>query len=225
MTHPSEPIPGSDEQVLARSLGQPEAFGELYGRHFAAVYRYVAGRLGPDAADDLAAETFLTAFRHRARFDPARGTVRPWLFGLATNLVAQHRRAESRWYAALARVGADPLSAPATRPSDEDRIADRVAAAQARPALAAALARLPARDRDALLLVAVGDLSYAEAAFALGIAEGTVGSRLTRARRAIIAALGPADDPAPPAHVAPPAHPAPPSALTADGRPATLWRS
>jgi len=61
------------------SLDRPEVFGELYARHFAAIYRYVAGRLGPDAADDLAAETFLAAFRRRHRFDPARGAVRPWL--------------------------------------------------------------------------------------------------------------------------------------------------
>ena len=61
------------------SLDRPEVFGELYARHFDAIYRYVAGRLGPDAADDLAAETFLAAFRRRHRFDPARGAVRPWL--------------------------------------------------------------------------------------------------------------------------------------------------
>jgi RNA polymerase sigma factor (sigma-70 family) len=195
------------------SLGQPEVFGEVYARHFAAVYRYVAGRLGPDAADDLAAETFLAAFRRRHRFDPARGTVRPWLFGMATNLVAQHRRSESRWYAALARAGADPLIAPSASAGEEDRIADRIAASQARPALAAVLARLPDRDRDVLLLVAVGGLSYAEVAFALGIPEGTVGSRLNRARHKIIAALGGASDPASP------------SALTSDGFPATLWRS
>jgi RNA polymerase sigma factor (sigma-70 family) len=217
MTHPSDavlgagatgswPGRGTDEQVLAMSLHQPEVFGELYARHFAVVHLYVAGRLGPDAADDLAAETFLTAFRRRHRFDPARGAVRPWLFGIATNLVARHRRAESRWYAALARAGSDPLVAPAARPSDEDRIADRVAASQARPLLAAALARLPDRDRDVLLLVAVGGLSYAEVGFALGIPEGTVGSRLSRARRKIIAVLGQ-------------------SGLTAGGFPATLWRN
>jgi RNA polymerase sigma-70 factor (ECF subfamily) len=217
MTHPSDavlgagatgssPGRGTDEQVLAMSLHQPEVFGELYARHFAAVYRYVAGRLGPDAADDLAAETFLAAFRRRHRFDPARGAVKPWLFGMATNLVARQRRAESRWYTALARAGSDPLVAPAARPSDEDLVADRVAASQARPLLAAALARLPDRDRDVLLLVAVGGLSYAEVAFALGIPEGTVGSRLSRARRKIIAALDQ-------------------SALTADGFPATLWRN
>jgi RNA polymerase sigma-70 factor (ECF subfamily) len=208
----TRPGTGTDESIVALSLDRPEAFGELYARHFAAVYRYVAGRLGPDAADDLAAETFLAAFRHRHRFDPARGTVRPWLFGMATNLIAQHHRAESRWYTALARAGADPLITPSSASGDEDRIAERVAASQARPALAAVLTRLPDRDRDVLLLVAVGGLSYAEVAFALGIPEGTVGSRLNRARRRVIAALAGVSDPASP------------SALTADGFTATLWR-
>jgi RNA polymerase sigma factor (sigma-70 family) len=183
VTHPF------DEEVLAESLRSPEVFGELYARHFASVYRYVAGRLGPDVADDLAAETFLAAFRRRAKFDPARGAVRPWLYGIATNLVAQHHRSESRWYAALARAGADPLLLARTESGDEDRIADRVTAARARPALAAALSRLPDRDRDVLLLTAIGGLSYAEVAFALAIPEGTVGSRLSRARRKIIASL------------------------------------
>jgi RNA polymerase sigma factor (sigma-70 family) len=183
----NHPDSGTDEDVLADSLRSPEAFGELYTRHFASVYRYVAGRLGPDVADDLAAETFLAAFRRRAKFDPDRGSVRPWLYGIATNLVAQHHRSESRWYAALARAGADPLLPIAG--SEEDRIADRVTAARARPALAAALSGLPDRDRDVLLLTAIGGLSYAEVAFALAIPEGTVGSRLSRARRKIIAAL------------------------------------
>lgn len=205
MTHPFDVAPGSgipadpwpdrldsgpDEEVLAESLRSPEAFGELYTRHFASVYRYLAGRLGPDAADDLAAETFLAAFRRRAKFDPARGAVRPWLYGIATNLVAQHHRSESRWYAALARAAADPILLARTEGSEEDRTADRVTASLARPTLAAALSRLPDRDRDVLLLTAIGGLSYSEVAFALAIPEGTVGSRLNRARRKIIAALG-----------------------------------
>ena len=181
---------GTDEEMLAESLRRPEAFGELYTRHFTAVYRYLAGRLGPDVADDLAADTFLAAFRRRAAFDAGRGMVRSWLFGIATNLVARHRRAESRWYLALARAGADPLAVVGAAGWDEDLIADRLTASRVRPALTAALAGLPARDRDVLLLTAIGDMSYAEVAFALGIPEGTVGSRLSRARRKIIGALG-----------------------------------
>jgi Sigma-70 region 2 len=67
----------TDEAVLAESLSSPESFGELYSRYFDEIYRYMAGRLGPDAADDLAAETFLAAFRRRSTFDPGIGAVRP----------------------------------------------------------------------------------------------------------------------------------------------------
>ena len=180
--------PGADEAVLAESLSCPDRFGELYSRYFAEIYRYLAGRLGPDAADDLAADTFLAAFGRRATFDPARGTVRPWLYGIATKLVAGHRRAESRRYAALARLGADQAV-----PDEEERIAERVAAWQARRSLAGALARLADADRDVLLLVALAGLSYAETGFALSIPEGTVASRLNRARRRLVSALGGTD--------------------------------
>lgn len=138
---------GTDEAVLAESLACPELFGELYARHFADIYRYMAARLGPDVADDLAAETFLAAFRRKHTFDPRLGAVRPWLYGIATNLIAGHRRAESRRYAALARIGID-----AAVQDDEEQIAQRLTAWQARRSLARALARLPDRDRDVLLL-------------------------------------------------------------------------
>jgi Sigma-70 region 2 len=97
-----------DAAVLAESLRQPEWFGRIYDRHFPDIYRYIASRLGPDDAGDLTADTFIDAFRRRASFDSSRGAVRPWLFGIATRLVAQHRRAEARRYRALARTPAEP---------------------------------------------------------------------------------------------------------------------
>lgn len=98
------PVAASDAAVLGESLLRPERFAVIYGRYFAEIYRYVAGRLGRDAADDLAAEAFLTAFRRRTSFDPVLGSVRPWLYGIATNLVAQ-RRDEIRRYRALGKCG------------------------------------------------------------------------------------------------------------------------
>jgi hypothetical protein len=100
-----------DFAALAQSLRQAEHFSHIYDRHFPGVYAYIASRLGPDEAEDLTAETFTDAFRRRASFDSARGTVRPWLFGIATRLVAQHRRAEARRYRALARITAEPAAA------------------------------------------------------------------------------------------------------------------
>ncbi|MGW7339905.1 RNA polymerase sigma factor [Streptomyces sp. NPDC054808] len=182
----------SDASVIARSRDEPEAFAALFDRHADAVHRYVARRLGGEVADDLVAETFTTAFQQRHRYDPARGAgddARPWLFGIATNLVGRHRRAEARRFKAMARV-------PALADHDEplaDRAADRVVARAVRRELAAALAALPARHRDVLLLVAWGDLGYGEAAQALGIPVGTVRSRLHRARGKLREALGGSD--------------------------------
>ena len=180
----ADPV-SDDAAVLAESLRQPERFGHIYDRHFPGIYRYIESRLGSDEADDLTAETFIDAFRRRASFDPARGTVRPWLFGIATNLVAQHRRAEARRYRALIRTPAE------TDPGGhDDRVAARVSAQALRGPLLRALAGLSDDDRDVLLLIALGGLSYEEVAAALSIPLGTVASRLSRARRKVRGVLG-----------------------------------
>jgi Sigma-70 region 2 len=74
---PDRPDAPDDAAVLQASKHAPEEFTEIFHRYFAEIHRYVARRLGADAADDIAAETFLIAFRKRERFDPARGAVRP----------------------------------------------------------------------------------------------------------------------------------------------------
>ena len=177
--------PVSDDAVLAESLRQPERFGQIYDRHFPGIYRYIASRLGAGEADDLTAETFIDAFRRRASFDPSRGAVRAWLFGIATRLVAQHRRAEARRYRALARTPAEPDPG-----GHDERVAARVSAQARRKPLMRALAGLSDDDRDVLLLIALGGLSYQEVAAALSIPPGTVASRLNRARRKVRDVLG-----------------------------------
>jgi RNA polymerase sigma-70 factor (ECF subfamily) len=173
--------------AVARSLRDPDQFAAIYESHFAEVYRYLAGRLGRGVAEDLAAETFLIAFRKRDRFDPALGRVRPWLYGIATILVGQHRREETRRYRALARAGRRALD---SEESHDDRVADAVTAERLGRQLAAALADLGHGDRDVLLLIAISELSHQEVGLALDIPTGTVGSRLNRARRALREALG-----------------------------------
>ena len=176
----------TDAAVVAESLHRPERFAAIYDRYFAEIYRYVAGRLGPDVADDLAAETFTDAFRKRAQFQPSRGALRPWLYGIATNLVARHRRVEARRLNAVARADRRASAEPGDL---AELAAARVSAQQLRQPLARALAQLPDHDRDVLLLVSLADLSYEEVAAALGIPAGTVGSRLNRARRKVRTAL------------------------------------
>ncbi|MEO3825944.1 RNA polymerase sigma factor [Actinomadura sp. B10D3] len=175
----------ADAEAIVRSRRDPAAFTEIFHRHFAAIHGYAARRLGVDAADDIAAETFLAAFRKRGRFDPARGSVRPWLYGIATRLIGLHRRAEGRRFRALARTPADHFE-----DGHEDRVTARVTAGGAGADLADALAGLPRGDRDVLLLVALADLSYEEVGQALGLKTGTVASRLHRARRRLRESLG-----------------------------------
>ncbi|MEU4292605.1 RNA polymerase sigma factor [Kribbella sp. NPDC026596] len=170
----------ADGRALEASVREPDRFTVIFDRYFGQVHGYVARRLGIDVADDLAAETFLIAFRQRERFDRRNGVVRAWLYGIATNLIRRHRRDEVRAWRALAKL---PLPIPASAP--EDRIAAQVTAQGASRELAAALATLNAKDREVLLLVALGDLTYDEVAAALGIAYGTVCSRLSRARRTL----------------------------------------
>jgi RNA polymerase sigma factor (sigma-70 family) len=161
-----------------------ETFTAVFDRHFGAVHGYVARRLGRDVADDVAAETFLTAFRLQDRFDTSRGDRLAWLYGIATNLIRRHRRDEVRGYRAMARL--EPVDAVA---SHDERVVTRVNAEQLRGALARALAGLSAGDRDVLLLIALAGLTYEQVADALGISYGTVCSRLNRARRKVRAAL------------------------------------
>jgi RNA polymerase sigma factor (sigma-70 family) len=179
-----------DAAVVARSVREPDQFAAIYDRYFTEIYSYTAGRLGRNVADDLAAETFLVAFRKRDRFDPGRGNVRPWLYGITTTLIGQHRRDETRRYRALARAGGRMVD---SAEGHADRVADAVTAERIGRRLAGALADLGHGDRDVLLLVALGDLSHDEVALALDIPYGTVGSRLNRARRELRTALGGVD--------------------------------
>ena len=167
-----------DALAAARVRCDPEVFTEVYDRYFRAIYLYVAARLGTGPAEDIAAETFAVAFGQRDRFDPGRGGLRPWLFGIATNLIARYRRTEARHYRAVARARDMPSAG-----SPEDRVVARVAARRLLPQMLAALAALSQGERDVVLLVAVSQLSHEEVAQALGISAGTVGSRLSRARK------------------------------------------
>ncbi|GAA3828414.1 RNA polymerase sigma factor [Sphaerisporangium flaviroseum] len=167
------------------SIIDPERFGAVFDDHYEEIRRYIGRRLDLDTAEDLAADTFLIAFRRRARFDSSRGGVRPWLYGIATNLIGRHRRAELRRYRALAKIGPPPDG------DDHDqRVVDRIVAGVTVGRLSGALARLSPGERDVVLLIAYGGLGYEEVAQALGVANGTVASRLSRARTKLRDSLG-----------------------------------
>ncbi|MFD5817853.1 RNA polymerase sigma factor [Streptomyces sp. NPDC127038] len=183
---PSTARAEDDAEIVAQSLEQSELFALLYDRYAPDIHRYVARRLGDTVADDITADTFLIAFRIRSRYDRTRANARPWLYGIAGNLIGKQRRAEVRALRALARTGRDPLDVSGGESWLED--ADTRIAAQG--PLAGALAGLSAPDRHVLLLVAWAELTYQEVAEALDIPVGTVRSRLNRARRKVRTALG-----------------------------------
>ena len=118
----------TDRELAVRIQRDPELFTAVYNRYIHDIHRYVAGRLDTQVADDIAAETFLVAFGRRDQFNPQRGDLRPWLFGIATNLVARHRRREARHLRALARTAAEP---PAE--GHENRVVDAVTARRLQP--------------------------------------------------------------------------------------------
>lgn len=158
--------------------GDHRAFERVFDRHSDLVYRFVRRRTGDtQLAEDLTAQVFLEAWRQRARVEPSQGSMRPWLLGVAANLVRRHWRTLGRRSKALSRL---PL------PSTQDDLAESVVGgvdAQRRLAdVRHRIESLPARQSEVLLLWAWEQLDYAEIAAVLGVPIGTVRSRLSRAR-------------------------------------------
>lgn len=158
---------GGRPHTLARSMHDDQQWLEgLWDRHAGQVWAYAARRVGREAADDVVADTFVVAWRHRRR-RPERDL--PWLYGVARRVIAGRRRGEDRRRRLAERAAAQPAVAPVT-PDHPVAAAD-------------ALARLSPRDREALLLIAWEGLTPAEAARVLGITGVSYRMRLSRARR------------------------------------------
>lgn len=156
--------------------GHDERFERAFLANYDAIHRYIHRRVGRELADDLTAETFALAYELWDRFDERR-QARPWLFGIASNLLRRHYRDEERKLRAYARSGTDPALE-----SREEESHDRADAQAWRRELAVALAALRRQDRELLLLHAWAELSDDEIADALGLPVGTVKSRLSRTR-------------------------------------------
>jgi RNA polymerase sigma factor (sigma-70 family) len=158
--------------------GDADAFGLLFERHAKAIYNYLFRRTGEwAAAEDLVSITFLEAWRRRDKDLPG-DKVLPWLYGIATNVLRNRRRSEARFAAAMRRVAAPRLS------EDFDAIVnERLDDQRQMTLLLRLIAKLPKREQDVFVLCAWSELSYEDAALALGIPIGTVRSRLSRARQ------------------------------------------
>jgi RNA polymerase sigma factor (sigma-70 family) len=180
----------TDGVLIERSArGRPDAFVEVVRRHEVAVHAYLARRAGRQAADDLLGEVWVRAFGGRAGFDPAHSDARPWLYGIARNVLRAHwRGAGSGRPADRAGVAAAADRAGAVQALDPwDDVIDRLdsAAAARTREMVGAVRALPPEEREVLLLVAWEQLTPAQAAVVLGIPPGTARSRLHRARAAL----------------------------------------
>lgn len=171
-------------------IAHADGFRRAYERHSLAVYRYVASRLGVAAAEDVTAEVFVEAWRSRARFTADRGeSIEAWFMGVATNVMSRHREREHRWTRmsidAARLLGGDPGAS-----GDMSDVDGRIDAAAHRARVEAALARIPQREREPLLMYVVASMSYEEIGIALGIPVGTVRSRISRGRRRLQDRIG-----------------------------------
>ncbi len=166
---------------MRRSTPDRDQFVELFWQHGAAVHGYLSRRAGRQDADDLLGEVWLQAFRARERYDRRWPSALPWLYGIARNVLRTHWRADP------------PIPSPAEPVDSHDpwpSVDDRLDASRGAPAIRAALDQLSQQDREVLLLVAWEQLTPAEVAIALDVRQGTVRSRLHRARTQLRQHLG-----------------------------------
>jgi RNA polymerase sigma factor (sigma-70 family) len=179
----------SDAELIAASITEPERFAPVFDRHYTDIARYLLRRLERSEAEEVAADAFVLAFSKRAAYDQTRASARPWLFGIAANLARRQRRSE------LARLRAYAKLDRQEEPDHSEAALDRLHAQGSRAALLEALVALPEREREVLLLISWGGLSYPEVAVALDIPGGSVRSRLSRARARLQAAVSDRADP------------------------------
>lgn len=171
--------PRSDGELIAGLPGRPELMGVLYERHAPVVFRYLARRAGPLAAEDLLSEVFIAALSASSRVVAHEsGSALPWLYGIGLNVLRRHFRQQQPAPGVTGDFG-----------MDWDAVDDRLDAWAERGRLRAALAVLTDSDRELLLLVGWEGLSQAEAATALGISPGAARVRLHRARKRALSAL------------------------------------
>lgn len=158
--------------------GDANAFGLLFERHGNTIYNFCFRRVGNwAAAEDLLSVVFLECWRRRDAEIPT-GMVVAWLYGIATNVLRNQHRSERRYAAALMRIPEPPTGPPvgdlAAQRIDDERQMQRVLAF---------VRQLPRRELEVFALCGWFELTYEDAALALGIPVGTVRSRLSRARK------------------------------------------
>jgi RNA polymerase sigma factor (sigma-70 family) len=176
----------SDAELIESSWSEPERFTAIFDKHFTSVYSFCARQAGAWAGEEMASEVFSRAFANRRSYDLSKLNARPWLFGIALNVVRESRRAIARGDAAYQRA-ASSASIGSIDPATF--IAAALDAGKDLARVALALAEFPPEEVETLLLHIWDELSYIECAEALGIPVGTVRSRLNRLRNRLRAVV------------------------------------
>src|SRR4029079_12226475 len=181
----------SDNDLLRLMLsGDEEALAQLYRRRQGGVYRFALQMSGSKPiAEDVTQEVFLFLMREGHVFDPARGSVSAFLFGVARNLVLRRLRVEQL----LASLGDDPgARVPMLQATTDVCPLEDLPRAETIESVRKAVLSLPPKYREVVVLCEVQDVSYVDTAEILGCAIGTVRSRLHRARALLLEKLRPA---------------------------------
>jgi RNA polymerase sigma-70 factor (ECF subfamily) len=161
--------------------GPRAGFEAFYRRYYERILAYALRRVAPEEAEDVVADTFLTALR---RFDELPEDPLPWLFGVARRVIANYRRSSRRRQALSQELGQLP---PASLMSASSQDPGEELAAHAE--VIAAFAQLSDHDREALSLVLWEELSPQRAAWAMSCSPAAFAVRLHRARRRFAQAL------------------------------------
>ena len=180
-------LPETDDELLIRMRsGDEQAFVALYRRRQAAIYRFALHMSGSaTVAEDVTQEVFLALIREECGFDPERGTLSGYLFGIARKLVLRH---VERGRSDVALETDVEGSAPLALMVQDDPLTDLIGR-EGIEALRRSVLALPPRYREVVVLCDLEEVDYGEAALVLGCPIGTVRSRLHRARALLLEKL------------------------------------
>ena len=183
--HSALSIERVDEAALLTraSEGDEAAFGELYTRYQRQIYHYAARMCGVAAGDDVVQETFLAVLRQTGRFDPAKGTVGAYLYGIARHHVI--KRLERQGVALTEPVEMVAAGAVAVQDTPLEAMARERMIGVVRQAVQS----LPPVYREVVALCDLQEMDYATVAQVIQCPIGTVRSRLHRARGLLLRKL------------------------------------
>jgi RNA polymerase sigma factor (sigma-70 family) len=179
-----------DGVAIEDSWSTPERFAEIFDRHYVALFAFCARRIGAASADDVVNEAFCVAFDRRRNYDTQeRPNARPWLMGIAINVMRHEFRRRLREARAFDRLTTDE-----SLPDHDSSVVDGFEAFDQMHRVRAALAHLPDQELEALLLSVLERQTYGQIAEVMQTPVGTVRSRIHRARRHLSDLLGEASD-------------------------------